>query len=108
MIEASALKPGDVVADYHIDKVLGAGSFGVTYLATDVNLARKVAVKEYLPVEYARRDATGHVNSRSVETASTFEWGLERFTEEARTLAQFSHPNIVRILHIVQNLNGTT
>lgn len=108
MIEASALKPGEYVADYQIDKVLGAGSFGVTYLATDVNLARKVAVKEYLPVDYAARDATGHVNSRSVETASTFEWGLERFTEEARTLAQFSHPNIVRILHIVQNLNGTT
>lgn len=108
MSDANALKPGDIVADYRIDKVLGAGSFGVTYLATDMNLARQVAVKEYLPVDYARRDATGNVNSRSVETASTFEWGLERFTEEARTLAQFSHPNIVRILHIVQNLNGTT
>lgn len=108
MVDENALKVGDTIGDYHIDEVLGAGSFGVTYLATDVNLSRKVAVKEYMPADYARRDNTGRVASRNAETASTFEWGLERFTDEARTLAQFSHPNIVRVLHIVQNLNGTT
>ena len=96
-----------MIGEYRIDKVLGAGSFGVTYLATDTNLSRQVAIKEYMPGDYARRDATGRVASRSVETAPTFEWGLDRFTEEARTLAQFSHPNIVRVLHIVQSLNGT-
>jgi serine/threonine protein kinase len=107
VIEETALKAGDEIAEYRIDKVLGAGSFGVTYLATDTGLSRRVAIKEYLPADYARRDSTGQVSSRNAETAPTFEWGLDRFTEEARTLAQFSHPNIVRVLHIVQNLNGT-
>ena len=107
LLDETALKPGDVIADYRIDRVLGAGSFGVTYLATDTNLSRQVAIKEYLPGDYARRDASGTVSSRSAEAGATFEWGLERFTEEARTLAQFSHPNIVRVLHIVQRLNGT-
>lgn len=107
LLEETALKPGDQIADYRIDRVLGAGSFGVTYLATDTNLSRRVAIKEYLPGEYARRDASGTVSSRNAEAGATFEWGLERFTEEARTLAQFSHPNIVRVLHIVQRLNGT-
>ena len=107
LLEDTALKTGDLIADYTIDKVLGAGSFGVTYLATDNNLSRQVAIKEYLPGDYARRDASGTVSSRNVEAGATFEWGLERFTEEARTLAQFSHPNIVRVLHIVQRLNGT-
>ena len=107
LLDETALKPGDRIADYRIDRVLGAGSFGVTYLATDTNLSRQVAIKEYLPGDYARRDASGTVSSRNVEAGATFEWGLERFTEEARTLAQFSHPNIVRVLHIVQRLNGT-
>ena len=107
LLDDTALKPGDRIADYRIDRVLGAGSFGVTYLATDTNLSRQVAIKEYLPGDYARRDASGTVSSRNAEAGATFEWGLERFTEEARTLAQFSHPNIVRVLHIVQRLNGT-
>lgn len=107
LVDDTALKTGDLIADYRIDRVLGAGSFGVTYLATDNNLSRQVAIKEYLPGDYARRDASGTVSSRNAEAGATFEWGLERFTEEARTLAQFSHPNIVRVLHIVQRLNGT-
>lgn len=108
MTQDNAFQVGQIIGDYRIDKVLGAGSFGVTYLATDMNLSRKVAIKEYMPADYARRDQSGQVASRSAETAATFQWGLERFTDEARTLAQFSHPNIVRVLHILQNLNGTT
>lgn len=108
VIEENSFQIGQTIGDYRIDKVLGAGSFGVTYLANDINLSRKVAIKEYMPADYARRDQSGRVASRSSETATTFQWGLERFTDEARTLAQFSHPNIVRVLHILQNLNGTT
>jgi len=102
------LKPGDKIDDYRIEKVLGAGSFGVTYLAREENLDRDVAIKEYMPVQYAKRDATGTISSRNAETAGTFEWGLDRFSEEARTLAQFDHPNIVRVLRIVQSINGTS
>lgn len=102
------LNPGDMIADYRIEKVLGAGSFGVTYQAHEVALDRRVAIKEYMPVQYARRDSAGTISSRNAETAPTFEWGLDRFSEEARTLAQFNHPNIVRVLRIVQGLNGTS
>lgn len=103
----STLQPGDVIAEYRIEKVLGSGSFGVTYLARDMHLSRAVAIKEYMPVVYARRAVDGTVSSRNLDTAATFEWGLERFSEEARTLAQFNHPNIVRVLRLVQGLNGT-
>jgi hypothetical protein len=105
--QESTLQPGDVIAEYSIEKVLGSGSFGVTYLARDMHLSRGVAIKEYMPVVYARRDSGGTVVSRNLETAATFEWGLERFSEEARTLAQFNHPNIVRVLRLVQGVNGT-
>jgi tRNA A-37 threonylcarbamoyl transferase component Bud32 len=103
----STLQPGDVVAEYRIEKVLGSGSFGVTYLALDTHLSRAVAIKEYMPAVYARRAADGTVSSRNLDTSATFEWGLERFSEEARTLAQFNHPNIVRVLRLVQGMNGT-
>lgn len=103
----STLQPGDVIAEYKVEKVLGSGSFGVTYLARDMHLSRAVAIKEYMPVVYARRAADGTVSSRNLDTSATFEWGLERFSEEARTLAQFNHPNIVRVLRLVQGMNGT-
>jgi hypothetical protein len=101
------LQPGDVIAEYRIEKVLGSGSFGVTYLARDLHLSRGVAIKEYMPAVYARRGSDGTVTSRNLDTSATFEWGLERFSEEARTLAQFNHPNIVRVLRLVQGVNGT-
>ncbi|MDH7973368.1 serine/threonine-protein kinase [Sphingomonas sp. AR_OL41] len=107
MSAAETLEPGGMIADYRIDRVLGSGSFGVTYGAHDVQLARNVAIKEYMPVDYARRDASGTVGSRNPETATTFEWGLRRFSDEARTLAQFDHPNIVKVQRLVQGVNGT-
>jgi len=102
------LQPGEKIADYRIDTVLGSGSFGVTYLGFDAQLNRGVAIKEYMPIHYAKRDQTGTIRSRNIETAPTFSWGLERFSEEARTLAQFNHPNIVRVLRIIQGVNGTS
>jgi hypothetical protein len=105
--QESTLAPGDVIAEYEIEKVLGSGSFGVTYLARDKHLSRRVAIKEYMPVVYARRGVDGTVSSRNLDTSATFDWGLERFSEEARTLAQFNHPNIVRVLRLIQGLNGT-
>ena len=102
-----ALAAGERIADYEIKDVLGEpGSFGITYLATDLHLQRDVALKEYFPGGYAVRRGR-EVMPRDDSKAGTFDWGLERFSEEARTLAQFNHRNIVRVLHLVSGINGT-
>jgi serine/threonine protein kinase/HAMP domain-containing protein len=92
-----ALPPGHRLHEYRIDDVLGQGSFGITYLATDVNLDTKVAIKEYLPAEFAIRTTDSTVRPRSIEVASTLLDGLDQFLVEARTLATFRHGNIVRV-----------
>ena len=81
-----------------VGKVLGKpGGFGITYLGWDINLATVVAVKEYLPRDYAGRDSDhASVMAHSREDASLFRFGLEQFLQEARTLARFDHPNVVR------------
>ena len=87
----------ELVGEFRIKRVLGAGGFGITYLAVETALARDVTIKEYFPVEYAARSATGVVAPRSRDSAEDYNWGLERFMEEAQTLARFTHPNIVRV-----------
>ena len=51
-----ALPIGTILSDYQVDSILGQGSFGITYLALDTMLNRRVAVKEYFPREFAARD----------------------------------------------------
>ena len=104
--DMAALAPGQAVYEYRIDRVLGGGGFGITYLAQDVNLQLPVAIKEYFPANVAVR-ADGHtVRVRSEDGSERFDWGLERFVDEARTLASFRHPNIVRVLRYFKE-NGT-
>ena len=92
-----ALPAGYQLKGYLLLEVLGVGGFGVTYLAEDVRLGRHIAIKEYLPNEFAMRDGeTVHPKSR--RDREDFQWGLERFLDEARTLARFRHPNLVRVL----------
>jgi len=92
-----ALQPGHRLHEYRIDDVLGQGGFGITYLATDVNLHAQVAIKEYLPAEFAIRTGDSTVRPRRIEVTATLLEGLDQFLVEARTLASFRHPNIVRV-----------
>lgn len=104
--DMAALAPGQTVFEYRIEKMLGGGGFGITYLAQDVNLQLPVAIKEYFPGDLAVRAADLSVSVRSGENRGQFQWGLERFLDEARALASFRHPNIVRVLRYFKE-NGT-
>jgi len=90
---------------YQIQTVLGRGGFGITYLAHDSNLDHKVAIKEYLPKDWATRQEDFAVRLISGHHEETFDWGLKSFISEAQTLAKFKHPNIVRVLSVFRELN---
>ena len=98
----NALPAGYVLHWYQVESVLGQGGFGITYLATDTNLDQQVAIKEFLPAELAVRVEDSVVRPVSDDRSETFGWGLNRFLTEARTLAQFRHPNIVRVYSVFE------
>jgi serine/threonine protein kinase len=89
-------------ASYCIDRVIGSGGFGVTYVAEDLHLKTTVAIKEYYPADFGDRDAEMSVRPRSEQLRGTFEWGRDRFLSEAQTLARFRHPSIVRITRVFE------
>ena len=91
------LPPGFRLFEYRIDAVLGQGGFGIAYAATDVNLAAKVVIKEYLPEDFAYRAADNTVSARDDFDQEFYQSGLDSFLVEARTLATFRHPHIVRV-----------
>lgn len=93
---------------YLIGRVLGSGGFGVTYLAWDMNLFVKLAIKEYFPTEMASRSLNNPVISvYSGPKKENFDHGLEKFLDEARILAKFhSHPGIISIRDFFRE-NGT-
>lgn len=99
---ANALPAGYALHEYRVESVLGAGGFGLTYLATDANLNLKVALKEYLPSNFAARAEDSTVQPKPGEAAESFQWGLQRFMDEAKTLASFHHPNIVRVMRFFE------
>ena len=101
-----ALPPGTRFEEYRLDAVLGAGGFGITYRAYDANLDKFVAIKEYLPGEFATRTAASTVVPHSNTDAQDYHWGLTRFLDEARTLARFDHPHLNKVHRFFES-NGT-
>lgn len=87
---------------YVLERVLGQGGFGITYLARDTNLDQRVAIKEYLPIDVATRKPDSTVRPRADDQTDRYRWGLDRFIREARTLARFDHPNIVRVYSVFE------
>ena len=92
---------------YKILSTLGQGGFGITYLALQSGLERKVAIKEFFMKDLCNRDeATSHVSVGSTGSVDMVERFKAKFLKEARNMARLNHPNIVRI-HDIFEENGT-
>ena len=102
----SALPPGTRLGEFELLSLLGVGGFGIVYLAFDHALEREVAIKEYMPATLAGRTETMHVTLRSHSDAESFALGLKSFVNEAKLLARFDHPSLLKV-HRFWEANGT-
>jgi serine/threonine protein kinase len=101
---ADALPDGTWLGEFRIVRTLGSGGFGIVYLALDTTLQREVAIKEYLPMAIAKRGSGMNIEVRV--DPPTFNAGLESFLYEARLLARFEHPALVKV-HRFWRANNT-
>lgn len=102
----NALPVGTRFGELEILGTLGAGGFGIVYLARDHALEREVAIKEYMPSQFASRDGRSQVSVRSASMKETFELGRRSFVNEARLLARFDHPSLLKVYRFWEG-NGT-
>src|SRR5690606_40876099 len=100
------LPPGTRLGEFEIGEIVGEGGFGVVYLARDHLLGRPVAIKEFMPSALASRQADGSVLVRSERHQETFRKALDSFINEARLLASFDHPALVKVYQFWEG-NGT-
>lgn len=93
-----ALADGTRLGEFEIRGLIGVGGFGMVYRAYDHSLQRDVAIKEYMPTALAGRAEGGlHISVRTTHDNETFQKGLRSFVAEARMLAKFEHPSLVRV-----------
>lgn len=91
---------------YKIEKVLGQGGFGITYLATQDILERKVAIKEFFFKEFCEREEwTNTITLGTQANKTTVEKFIKKFIKEAQTISALHHPNIVQIHDIFRENN---
>jgi hypothetical protein len=100
------LPVGTFLGEFEITELIGEGGFGIVYLARDHSLERRVALKEYMPSALAARTGGTQVSVKSERHRETFEAGLKSFVNEARLLAQFDHPSLVKVYRFWE-ANGT-
>lgn len=91
------LPNGTRLHEFEITGLIGEGGFGVVYQAYDHLLLRRVALKEYLPAALAAHGQDQSVVLRSQRHADSYAKGLESFVNEARLLARFDHPALVKV-----------
>ena len=92
-----ALPAGTMLGEFEVQGLLGFGGFGMVYRCYDHSLQRAVAIKEYMPSALVARTANQELSARSSADAQTFQSGLKSFIAEARLLARFDHPSLVKV-----------
>lgn len=102
----NALPSGAHLAEFELLRVLGEGGFGIVYLAQDHSLQRRVAIKEYMPSTLAMRSGPLDVVVTADKHQTVFDAGLDSFINEARLLAQFDHPSLLKVYRFWR-ANGT-
>jgi serine/threonine protein kinase len=101
------LPEGTRLGEFEIVGLVGEGGFGIVYLAFDTSLQRQVALKEYMPSSLASRMSGDHtVAVKAEHNVEAFRAGMASFINEARLLAQFDHPALVKV-HRFWEANGT-
>jgi serine/threonine protein kinase len=106
-LSSHTLPEGTRLRDFEINGLIGEGGFGIVYLAYDHSLGRRVAIKEYMPASMASRaQASSAVVVKSQRHEETFRLGLKSFVNEARLLARFDHPALVKVYRFWEE-NGT-
>lgn len=91
---------------YLIEKVLGKGGFGITYLARDLKLDKLVAIKEFFPSSLCSRDgSTNHITLGTQSSNELVSHLKEKFLKEARNIAKLNHPNIIKIFSAFEDNN---
>ena len=103
---SDALPPGTRLGEFEIREVLGTGGFGIVYRAWDDALQRDVALKEYMPASLAGRGTGERVTLRARQHEENFARGLRSFVNEARLLARFDQPALVKVFRFWEG-NGT-
>lgn len=103
---ATTLPLNHALISCDIRSVLGEGGFGIVYRAWDRQLERFIAVKEYMPSALAVRGLSHEVRAKSPNNVEPFEAGRKSFLNEARMVARFEHPSVVKIYQFWEE-NGT-
>jgi len=101
------LATGTRLREYEVTGLVGEGGFGIVYLAWDHSLQRRVAVKEYMPASLVSRvNGSSAIVVKSERHLDTFKTGLRSFVNEAKLLARFDHPALVKVYRFWEE-NGT-
>jgi serine/threonine protein kinase len=100
--DETVLPAGTRIDQYVITGILGRGGFGITYLIRDEMLNAEFALKEFFPEDLVRREGLSLKFLSRANAEEDYRWGLRKFFDEARLLAQFNHPNIIGVRRVFE------